>query len=201
MILEKLYFPFISSIIAKTLIQAKTTQFDCTNKTKYKSKHQNILEGYFVVFFYFSTDMSVEDGGCVADFLISCLSPGTDCCKLKVSVSQLGSIILRFAPTSHQQWSRQRQNKCSLMRLSRVACRVTTDDWTDQMALSLPLLKTTLPKIFTLLGTILFLPVQIFPINKISRSFSLLVNYQTPQRWWYTSDFIVQQNGHCIYGL
>ena len=49
---------------------------------------------------------------------------------------------------------------------------------------SLPLPKTTLPKIFTLLGTILFLPVQIFPINKISRS-SLLVNYQT-LRWWYT---------------
>ena len=53
MILEKLYFPFISSIIAKTLIQAKTTQFDCTNKTKYKSQYHNILEGYynFVVFF------------------------------------------------------------------------------------------------------------------------------------------------------
>ena len=179
MILEKLYFPFISSIIAKTLIQAKTTQFDCTNKTKYKYKHQNILEGYFLSFLFLDWH---ECGGCVADFLISCLSPGTDCCKLKVSVNQLGSIILRFAPTSHQQWSRQRQNKCSLMRLSRVACRVTTDDWTDQMALSLPLLKTALPKIFTLLGTILFLPVQIFPINKISRSFSLLVNYQTPQR-------------------
>ena len=99
MILEKLYFPFISSIIAKTLIQAKTTQFDCTNKTKYKYKHQNILEGYFLSFLFLDWH---ECGGCVADFLISCLSPGTDCCKLKVSVNQLGSIILRFAPTSHQ---------------------------------------------------------------------------------------------------
>lgn len=131
MILEKLYFPFILSIIAKTLIQAKTTQFDCTNKTKYKSEHQNTRH------LYFSTGGLRMCGW----FLNQLPLPRDRLLQIKGISEPVGFHYFEICPrvvwgTSHQQWSRQRQNKCSLMRLSRVACGVRTDDWTGQMALS-----------------------------------------------------------------
>ena len=38
-----MYFISISSIFAKVFILAKTTQFDYTNKTNYKSEHHKSL--------------------------------------------------------------------------------------------------------------------------------------------------------------